>query len=68
MTGSDFGWTDEKIVSASMTIIVRGGGLGDFPYTTRRLEALSRYEEVVLFTKSGYWELLTGDLSNAVLI
>ena len=66
MTSSDFGCgPDEKIVSASRIIIVRGGGLGDFLLTLPIVfEALSRYEEVVLFTKSGYRELLTGDLKK----
>ena len=46
-------------------IIVRGGGVGDFLLTLPVIfESLSRYREVILFTKTSYRELLPQDLQK----
>ena len=56
---------DVNQTSLPRIIIVRGGGVGDFLLTLPVIfESLSRYREVILFTKTSYRELLPQDLQK----
>ena len=56
---------DINQTSLPRIIIVRGGGVGDFLLTLPVIfESLSRYREVILFTKNSYRELLPQDLQK----